>query len=219
MLESGKLTILKSDVRAGRTASLIALMEETTDRDDLTTIREQKLLLIAADAQNQKTLAQAYGQAACRLLEGECATRTQNYARFSVHCTRSFSRISREIAERLSKLKKLSKKDILTLAEHVLRDCAKGVNSSRTTAIESHIRDTPDDQSEILFSSSRVRLETIQRIGRCLRTDPNNPLKRANIVDFIRINEIDAPAGDETSDEARRVWLSHLSTIEPEPMS
>ncbi len=68
----------------------------------------------------------------------------------------------------------------------------------------------------ILFSSSRVRLETIQRIGRCLRTDPNNPRKRANIVDFIRINEIDAPAGDESSDDERRNWLSHLSTIEPE---
>ena len=36
----------------------------------------------------------------------------------------------------------------------------------------------------ILFSSSRARLETIQRMGRCLRVDPNDPQKRANAGGF-----------------------------------
>lgn len=37
----------------------------------------------------------------------------------------------------------------------------------------------------ILFSSARAKLETIQRIGRCLRINPNSPHKRATVVDFV----------------------------------
>src|SRR5262249_23567399 len=37
-------------------------------------------------------------------------------------------------------------------------------------------------QNVVLFSSARARLETIQRMGRCLRVDPMNPIKRANVV-------------------------------------
>lgn len=64
----------------------------------------------------------------------------------------------------------------------------------------------------ILFSSERARLETIQRIGRCLRTNPDNPQKMANIVDFIREGEED---GDPNADEQRRDWLTALSTVRP----
>jgi superfamily II DNA or RNA helicase/HKD family nuclease len=65
----------------------------------------------------------------------------------------------------------------------------------------------------ILFSSERARLETIQRIGRCLRSDPDDPDKRANIVDFIRErNEGDA---DPNADEGRRDWLLELSQVRP----
>ena len=65
--------------------------------------------------------------------------------------------------------------------------------------------------SVILFSSARARLETIQRIGRCLRTDPNNPNKIANIVDFIR--ESDEDDEEFNADEERREWLSELSKV------
>ena len=64
----------------------------------------------------------------------------------------------------------------------------------------------------ILFSSERARLETIQRIGRCLRSDPDDPDKRANIVDFIREGEEDA---DPNADEQRRDWLMELSQVRP----
>jgi superfamily II DNA or RNA helicase len=64
----------------------------------------------------------------------------------------------------------------------------------------------------ILFSSERARLETIQRIGRCLRSDPDDPDKRANIVDFIREGEEDA---DPNADEQRRDWLTKLSQVRP----
>jgi superfamily II DNA or RNA helicase len=64
--------------------------------------------------------------------------------------------------------------------------------------------------SVILFSSSKARLETIQRMGRCLRTDPNNPNKIANVVDFIRQGE---EGEDPNADEQRCVWLTDLSTI------
>ena len=65
--------------------------------------------------------------------------------------------------------------------------------------------------SVILFSSARARLETIQRIGRCLRTDPNNPNKIANIVDFIR--ESDEDDEELNADEERRDWLAELSKV------
>ena len=64
----------------------------------------------------------------------------------------------------------------------------------------------------VLFSSEGTRLETIQRIGRCLRTDPDNPNKIANIVDFIRKgNECEEP----NVDEERQNWLNGLSKIYP----
>ena len=62
----------------------------------------------------------------------------------------------------------------------------------------------------ILFSSAKARLETIQRIGRCLRVNPNDPGKIANIVDFIReSSDRDSP----TADEERRNWLTELSKL------
>ena len=64
----------------------------------------------------------------------------------------------------------------------------------------------------ILFSSERARLETVQRIGRCLRTNPESPDKISNIVDFIREGrEGDGP----TADEERRDWLTALSRVRP----
>ena len=66
--------------------------------------------------------------------------------------------------------------------------------------------------SVILFSSERGRLETIQRIGRCLRANPDDPGKVANIVDFIRIKD-DNP--DPNADEERRNWLTGLSKVRP----
>ena len=65
--------------------------------------------------------------------------------------------------------------------------------------------------SVILFSSARARLETIQRIGRCLRTDPDNPSKIAQIVDFIRPS--DTEALEPNNDEERRDWLSEISEV------
>lgn len=69
-------------------------------------------------------------------------------------------------------------------------------------------------ETVILFASSRAKLETIQRIGRCLRSDPRNPVKRANVVDFIR----DAQPDDDVpeADDERCAWLTDLSNINPE---
>jgi len=73
--------------------------------------------------------------------------------------------------------------------------------------------DIHDLNTVILFSSARARLETIQRIGRCLRTDPENPTKVANVVDFVRESEENESA---TPDEDRRDWLRHLASVRPE---
>ena len=65
-------------------------------------------------------------------------------------------------------------------------------------------------RSVILFSSSRARLETVQRIGRCLRKDPNNPQKKAVVVDLVRNQDENTELN---SDQVRKEWLTHLSKI------
>jgi superfamily II DNA or RNA helicase len=69
----------------------------------------------------------------------------------------------------------------------------------------------------VLFSSARARLETIQRMGRCLRTDPDQPTKRANVVDFVRLTadaEVETTEEELTADEERHDWLQELSRTE-----
>lgn len=63
----------------------------------------------------------------------------------------------------------------------------------------------------ILFSSARAKLETIQRIGRCLRFDPANPEKRALVVDFVRVEEYNTES--ESADTERAQWLEDLSKV------
>lgn len=72
--------------------------------------------------------------------------------------------------------------------------------------------DIPSLNTVILVSSSRAQLETIQRIGRCLRLDPNNPDKMANVVDFIRENN-EENNGFPNADDERRQFLTDLSSI------
>lgn len=64
----------------------------------------------------------------------------------------------------------------------------------------------------VLFSSARAKLETIQRIGRCLRIDPNFPQKRATVVDFILTAEPENN-DDSSADNERLQWLTNLSAI------
>jgi superfamily II DNA or RNA helicase len=65
----------------------------------------------------------------------------------------------------------------------------------------------------VIFSSARARLETVQRLGRCLRTDPANPDKRARVVDFVRVDDQDEhdPLAEPTADAEREAWLSDLA--------
>ena len=65
----------------------------------------------------------------------------------------------------------------------------------------------------ILFSSEKGQLETVQRIGRCLRTNPEEPGKVANVIDFIRESDDDAMPN---ADEERRDWLAELSNVRPQ---
>ena len=65
-------------------------------------------------------------------------------------------------------------------------------------------------ENVILFASAKAKLETIQRIGRCLRVDPNNPGKIANVIDFIRKD-----SGSRSTDEDRAEWLSEISKVRP----
>jgi superfamily II DNA or RNA helicase len=61
----------------------------------------------------------------------------------------------------------------------------------------------------VLFASARARLETVQRIGRCLRLDPDRPDKEALVIDFVR----PPTPGDQTpnADQDRAAWLTELA--------
>ncbi len=72
----------------------------------------------------------------------------------------------------------------------------------------------------VLFASSRAKLETIQRLGRCLRIDDANPGKRALVIDFIEDiddGEVDGEDGDATdelrADQLRREWFIKLARV------
>lgn len=62
----------------------------------------------------------------------------------------------------------------------------------------------------ILFSADKAKVQTIQRIGRSLRLDSNNPDKRAAVVDFIQVSE------NGNSDQERKTWLYEISKIKRE---
>ncbi|MCY7949369.1 DEAD/DEAH box helicase family protein [Bacillus inaquosorum] len=62
----------------------------------------------------------------------------------------------------------------------------------------------------ILFSADRAKIQTIQRIGRSLRLDPNNPKKRAAVVDFIQVSD------EGNSDHDRRIWLNEMAKVKRE---
>lgn len=98
----------------------------------------------------------------------------------------------------------------------VLREFATGIIDCLITCHRvSEGIDIRSVKTVVLLSADRARLETIQRIGRCLRIDRNDPDKRALVVDFIR-RRADAD-GDPTADEERRIWLEELSTIRRTP--
>jgi superfamily II DNA or RNA helicase len=69
-------------------------------------------------------------------------------------------------------------------------------------------------RSVVLFSSARSKLETVQRMGRCLRRDPTNPSKRAVVVDFVRVQDEDTE--ELNTDQLRKQWLTSLSKIRAE---
>ena len=73
--------------------------------------------------------------------------------------------------------------------------------------------------SIVLFASAKAQLETVQRLGRCLRVDPDDPEKRALVVDFIRTDDIDEDddvGGEASADIQRRDWFRHLSAVKKE---
>ena len=65
----------------------------------------------------------------------------------------------------------------------------------------------------ILFSSSRGKLETIQRMGRCLRVDPTDLGKVSNVIDFITNKRDDADEEYDDPDEFREKWMTEISKI------
>ena len=72
--------------------------------------------------------------------------------------------------------------------------------------------DIPSVSNIVLISSDRAKLETIQRIGRSLRLDKQNPNKKANVYDFIGLNN----GQPISADKDRMEWLTELSKTKNE---
>ena len=62
----------------------------------------------------------------------------------------------------------------------------------------------------ILVSSDKAKLTTVQRIGRCIRTNPNDKDKKSIVVDFILENTNESPEKSGT-DQDRVEWLKDVS--------
>ena len=149
VLESGKLTLLKSELRRGCLEGLTTFLESEATAADLKTIREQKLLLIPSELQIQATAARAYALAASRLSNDDCVARARNYAEFTVFCAQTFRKISHGIAGQFVQLKRLCKHEILALAEDVLDESARGMENGQSVAFGSHAHGKPGEQSEM----------------------------------------------------------------------
>lgn len=67
----------------------------------------------------------------------------------------------------------------------------------------------------VLFATARAPIETVQRVGRCLRTDPNNPNKRATVIDFIKAGgeQPEHPGTPISTDARRRDWFERLAAV------
>lgn len=72
----------------------------------------------------------------------------------------------------------------------------------------------------IIFTSNRSKGSTIQRIGRALRTNPENTEKTARIVDFVVESDIEEDTVDNEDDEEvippdreRYYWLKELQSV------
>lgn len=90
-----------------------------------------------------------------------------------------------------------------------LENFAKGkINCLLTCKKVSEGIDISSVTNIFLFASDRSKLVTIQRIGRALRLDVQNPNKVANIIDFVLE---DAEKNDDSADQERKEWLNELS--------
>ncbi|MEM7005336.1 MAG: DEAD/DEAH box helicase family protein [Pseudomonadota bacterium] len=62
-------------------------------------------------------------------------------------------------------------------------------------------------KSVMLLSADRAKIETIQRLGRCLRTDAEDAGKRALVVDMVCVDE----DGMEAADTERSTWIERVA--------
>ena len=67
----------------------------------------------------------------------------------------------------------------------------------------------------ILFSSASARLETIQRLGRCLRTSHEQPDKVATVIDFV-LADANGDPDPEGVDYKRYIWFQQLASLTPD---
>jgi len=109
--------------------------------------------------------------------------------------------------------------------EQNLADFSNGEISTLVTskAISEGI-DIKSVRNIVIFTSNRSKGTTIQRIGRALRTNPENPDKTANIVDFVVRSDIEEDLDDVDEDDKvdvppdreRYEWLLDLSDVQQE---
>ena len=103
--------------------------------------------------------------------------------------------------------------------ENLLRFASKELDCLITCHRISEGIDIQSTNNILLFAASRARLETIQRIGRCLRVDKTNPQKRALVIDFSRTDRSEEEQNMPSADEERRRWLTGLAQVRREELA
>ena len=69
----------------------------------------------------------------------------------------------------------------------------------------------------VLFATAKAPIETVQRVGRCLRIDPKNKSKRATVIDFIKTSDDDEPLPPDaplSTDQKRCAWFQELAAVQ-----
>ena len=95
-----------------------------------------------------------------------------------------------------------------------LNDLGKSLDCIITCHALSEGIDIKTLENIFLIASYGTQLETIQRIGRCIRVDPNNKSKIANVVDLIVYRNIKDNDMIE-ADEKRMEWIGKISEVRP----
>jgi hypothetical protein len=118
---SRRLFQVKSDLQLGDTSSLLSLVEDAEDRETLSAIREQKLLLRIPSSEVRQRLADKYKESAKRILcDSPEFLHEANYAQFVVLISDQRDLLAKRVAESLKCFPRVSPIELVRAANALM---------------------------------------------------------------------------------------------------